>query len=93
MAHNNSPIDRLIRDKQGNIALMQVPNIPLIGWAVFGILAFLVSGGTVHQGFQNLSRALLFVWAYLEIRSGDSLFRRILGVIVMIMLIAGFFRN
>ncbi len=92
--HNHtSPLDRFIRDKDGHVTLAQMPNLPLIGWAVFGILAFIVAKGTLHTGFSGLSRAWLFTWAYLEIRSGDSPARRVLGGLVMLMLVAGFFRN
>ena len=90
---HTAPIDRFITDKDGKSTVIQMPNLPLIGWAVFGLLSFVIAKGTPHRGLQNLSRAALFTWAYLEIRSGDSPFRRILGVVVMLMLIAGFFRN
>ncbi len=90
---HNSPLDQFIRNKDGKVALIQVPNLPLTAWALFAILGFVVAKGTPHTGFQALSRAALFTWAYLEIRSGDSPARRTLGFIVMLMLIAGFFRN
>lgn len=85
--------DRFINDKDGHVALAQVPNLPIIGWAVFGILAFIFGKGIPHNGFHSLSQASLFTWAYLEIKSGDSPARRTLGSVVMVVLIAGYFRN
>lgn len=90
---HTSPLNRFIRDKNGNVVIAQTPNVPLIGWAVFGLLGFLVGKGTLHTGFQNLSRASLFTWAYLEISKGDNSFRRVLGVVIMIALIAGYSRS
>jgi hypothetical protein len=85
--------DRFIRNSHDNIAVAQYPNPPLIGWAVFGVLAFVFAKGTPHQGFHNLSQASLFTWAYLEIRGGSSPFRRTLGSVILLGVIAGYFKN
>lgn len=92
MKHHN-PLERFIRNRHDDIAVVQYPNLPLIGWAVFGVLAFIFAKGTPHQGFHSLSQASLFTWAYLEIRSGSSPFRRTLGSVVLLMLVAGYFKN
>jgi len=82
-----------IHDKDGNVKLIQIPNIPLIAWAVFLVLAKVFGSSTAHRGFSDLSKAALFTWAYLEIKAGESPARRTLGGIVMILLIAGYFHN
>ncbi len=93
MSHHTTPIDKLIRDKDNNVAIVQFPNLPLIGWAVFGLLSYLLSSGRPHAGLLALSHASLFTWAYLEIRSGVSLFRRLLGIIILLGIVASYFNK
>ncbi len=83
--------DTLFRAKNGRVVAWQMPNAPIGGWLVFKIAALVIQEGTLRQGFEQLSNALLFVWAYLEITKGESLFRRILGVIVLMTLVVGYF--
>lgn len=74
----------LFRDKHGAIVFGEEPNLPFVGWAVFFVLGHVWD----HEGFLWLSSAFLFLWAYLEIRSGTTPFRRILGCVVMALLIS-----
>lgn len=83
--------DRLLKDKQGKIVVWQFPNIPLIGWIVFSLLALFTKQGKLHDALHELAQATLFVWAYLELKMGDSTFRRILGGVVLLSIIIGFF--
>lgn len=82
----------VFKDKQGHIVIWQWPNVPLYGWLVFKLLSLAVHVATLKHGFDNLSMAFLFVWAYLEITSGVNYFRRALGLIVMIFLMVGYFQ-
>lgn len=70
------------RDKNGKVAILQPLNLPILGWLITMILSMLI-----HEKFgaffETVSFAFLFLWAYLEITSGDSMFRRTLGGIVM----------
>ena len=86
-------IDKIIRDKDNNVVLMQFPNPPLIGWLIFLIIAQFVPSGFFKIGFTNLSGGLLFVWSYLEITQGSSYARRLLGAVVMISVLLGFFQT
>lgn len=81
------------KDADGNVAIWQAPNIPLYGWFMFKVLAVVVAAGRLHSGFNLLSTALLFTWAYLEITSGVNYFRRLLGLIVITAIIVGYFRK
>lgn len=83
--------DRLFRAPNGKIVLAQMPNPPLIGWAVFGILVLVVKTGRVHAGAASLSRALLLTWAYMEIAQGINWFRRILGAVVFVIVAVSYF--
>lgn len=85
-------VDRFMRDKNGSIVLMQFPNVPLLGWMLTAFVAYIVPSSGFSDGFSGVSRGLLFVWAYLELTSGITYFRRILGGAVMTGVIVGYFR-
>lgn len=89
----SSAAHKLFLDKDGDVAVWQMPNLPLFGWLVFKIVAMLAGEGTVQDGFTLLSTTFLFTWAYLEITSGASLFRRLLGNVVMAAVVVGTFRK
>lgn len=85
-------VSNFIRDKNSNIAMWQFPNLPLFGWFIFMILAYLTPSEFFKTGLTDLSRAFLFVWSYLEIAQGSSYFRRLLGVIIILVILVGIFR-
>lgn len=92
---NNTTFDRaanFFKDDKGHVVLFSWPNIPLASWILFNLLSFLVSAGHTKTGFETLSTAALFTWAYLEITSGVSYFRRVLGAVVMYAVVVGFFK-
>lgn len=80
------------KNEEGNITLFQWPNLPLIGWVTFKILATVVETSNIKSGFQSLSTASLLIWAYLEISSGASYYRRALGAVIMVSVVVGYFR-
>lgn len=82
-----------LKDDRGRITIWQWPNIPLYGWLVFKILSLLMDNSQFKVGFDDLSKAFLFAWAFLEITQGVNYFRRLLGLVVMITLILGFFKH
>lgn len=84
-------VEKLLTNKHGKIVVWQFPNTPLISWLLLSVLAFFIKQGKFHTGFHDLAQASLFVWAYMELRMGDSLFRRILGGVVLLSIIIGFF--
>ena len=71
------------KDKQGHIVIWQMPNLPIIGWAVFLLASKFVEGQT-QTILSYVSTAFLLVWACMEIISGASYFRRLLGVVVLV---------
>jgi hypothetical protein len=80
------------KDKDGHIVIVSWPNIPLVGWIVFKVLAMIVTKGRIHTGSEALSMALLYTWAYMEIMSGVNYFRRLLGLIVLVAILISYFR-
>jgi hypothetical protein len=92
MTHSsNNLFDKIFRDRKGKIAIWQFPNPPLFGWLVFTIVDKIFKDGKPHTGFHLLAQASLLTWAYLELRSGDSVFRRALGAVVFILITISFF--
>jgi hypothetical protein len=83
---------RVFKSKDGKVIVWQKPNLLLWGWILCWPLAMVIRHDAAHRGIQHIGSAALFAWAYLEIRSGDSLFRRILGGVVLGITIYGFFR-
>ena len=85
------PSMSFFKDKDGHVIIISWPNIPLIGWIVFKVIALIVTNGKIHTGFEQLSTVLLYTWAYMETMSGVNYFRRLLGLIVLIMLVISYF--
>ncbi len=80
---------RFFSDRDGNLVIGQVPNIPIIGWLVLMVAAALAPDPDISATFSFFSAAFLFTWAYLELAQGDSPFRRVLGAGALIYLVAG----
>jgi len=85
MAKDQSFIDKCYKDKHGKIALVQVPNLPLIVWIASKLLIMIVPVGQVQDILQVIAFGSLFTWAWLEISQGDSYIRRGLGITVLIL--------
>lgn len=79
-----SLLDLIFKDHTGKYAVAQAPNLPLY-IILFSWLLAAISTGHLHNLANAISHGAVFLWAYLEIRYGDSLFRRLLGAAVMIM--------
>ncbi|MEK7626096.1 MAG: hypothetical protein AAB423_01925 [Patescibacteria group bacterium] len=62
----------------------QAPNLPIIVWLLCLVLAK-VTDGQVQSLFSVISFGALFTWSWLEIFYGTHNFRRILGVVVIIL--------
>lgn len=64
--------------------MWQAPNLLLWLWIVLKLLQFALTDNDVAASVGNLSKAVLFAWAYLELTEGESHFRRLLGLVVII---------
>ena len=84
MIKQQSWIDQIFQDNTGKYVIYQPPNLPIY-LIIIGFLGeLLVAAGPFHQMFSLLSFGAVFLWSYLEIRFGESLFRRVLGGAIMI---------
>lgn len=80
----NKIIEKIFKDKHGNIVLAQWPNLPIIVWLITTLLRHFYKSG--H--FSNILGFTAFVsitfWALLELFTGVNYFRRSLGLIVLL---------
>lgn len=83
---------KIWRDKRGRIVVWQMPNVPLIAWAVLTVLSLLVNGRSADFLYW-LGSAALIIWSLLEIFKGVNYFRRALGLLVLILALISVFKN
>lgn len=77
----------LFQDKDGKVVIFQRANIPLIVWLMSMIIARLTHGQT-REHFQTLSFIAIITWALMEIFWGVNYFRRIIGLLVLLVVLA-----
>lgn len=82
-------VKKLLEDKNGRIVIAQRPNPPLIVGLTASVLGFVPLLARLHELLSWLAFGALFTWAWLEIFDGACLFRRLLGVVVMLLLLVG----
>lgn len=85
--------DRTFRDSEGNVVIAQPPNLPLIIWIVASLLKLIVTTGKINLGLDLVAFGTLFTWAWEELFQGVNYFRRALGLIVLVGLIASKIQN
>jgi hypothetical protein len=79
------------RGQQGwpaSYPLVQFPNVPLIVSLVASVLHGAFSGTAADYAWA-ISRLALAVWAYEELVRGDNAFRRVLGLVVLVLITRG----
>ncbi len=80
--------DKVFRDSEGQIVIAQPPNLPLIVWIVASLLKFVITTGKINLGLELVAFGSLFTWAWEELFQGVNYFRRALGLIVLVGLLA-----
>ncbi len=85
---NNTLFDKTFRDSNGEIVIAQMPNLPIIVWIVASLLKLIFPTGEINTGLDLLAFGSLFTWAWLELFQGVNYFRRTLGLVVFIGLMA-----
>jgi hypothetical protein len=93
MSTEMNPIRSFFSDKHGKLAIAQLPNPPLIIWLLATAVAHFVHTGLVHTSARIVAVAAILVWAILEIISGLSPFRRILGGAVLLLMLVSLLRT
>ncbi|MBD2627940.1 hypothetical protein [Trichormus variabilis] len=84
----NTLFDQVFRDSEGKIVIAQMPNLPLIVGIVASLLKILFTTGKINLGLDLLAFGSLFTWAWEELFQGVNYFRRALGLLVLVGLMA-----
>ncbi len=84
----NSFLNQMFRDDEGKIVVAQLPNLPIIVWIVATLLKMIFATGQINTGLELIAFGALFTWAWEELFQGVNYFRRGLGLIVLVSLIA-----
>lgn len=79
------------KDKRGNWAIAQFPNMLFVLWIGLVFITAVLSDIHIKSSLRLLQDSLLFTWAYLELTEGISRFRRTLGAAILVVILAGFF--
>jgi hypothetical protein len=79
--------DRFWLDKDGNLSILQKPNTPILIWvASVAIQILLGVGNPISEVSKVIGSISLVIWAILEVYSGVSYFRKLLGAFVLILM-------
>ncbi len=82
-----NPIETHLSKRKG-YAIVQLPNPPIIVFAIFFLLFLIAPHDSMAQRVAGLiAFGGIFTWAWLELFYGLNLFRRILGAIVFVVII------
>jgi hypothetical protein len=84
----NTLFDITFRDSEGKIVIAQIPNLPLSVGIVASLLTLIVTTGKINLGLELVAFGSLFTWAWQELFQGVNYFRRALGLIGLVALIA-----
>ena len=84
----NTLFDKTFRDSEGNIVIAQPPNLPILVGITATVLTLIVKSGNIHTALDAIAFGSLFTWAWLELFEGVNYFRRALGLLVLVGLVA-----
>jgi len=79
---------KIFRDSKGKFVIGQPPNLLIIIWFIASILKLVFPQGDLNTGFDFVATTSLIIWSFLEIFQGVNYFRKGLGLVVLISLIA-----
>ncbi len=79
--------DRFFKDKEGNIVIAQMPNLPILVGFAATIFHLVLPGGQLQAAAGLIGFGSLFTWAWQELFDGVNYFRRSLGLISLVGLI------
>lgn len=77
------------KNKDDQTVITQKPNAPIVAWFIFLLIGLLPLSQELSDLVDFLGFSAIFIWASLEILDGNSPFRKLLGVVVMVFIIYG----
>ncbi len=86
LAQQRSFMHRFFRDENNDLVIWELPNVPLIA-AMASALLQLFATGRLADFFGLVFFGSIFTWGWLELSSGRSMFRRVLGGLVLLCIV------
>jgi hypothetical protein len=87
-AKETTLVDRTFRDSEGKIVIAQMPNLPILVGFTAIFLQLVLPSGEIQTALGLVAFGALFTWAWQELFEGVNYFRRALGLIGLVSLIA-----
>ncbi len=87
-AKETTLFDRTFRDSEGKIVIAQMPNLPILVGLTAAFLQFVLPSGKIQTALGLVAFGALFTWAWQELFEGVNYFRRALGLIGLVSLLA-----
>ncbi|WP_088893622.1 hypothetical protein [Leptolyngbya ohadii] len=84
----DSLFNRIFRDSEGNIVIAQLPNLPATIGTAATLLHFVAPNGAIGILSGLVGFGTLYTWAWLELFSGVNYFRKGLGLVSLVGLLA-----
>ena len=81
-------LDRTFRDREGKIVIAQMPNLPLLVGLAATSLQLILPSSDLKTAIDLVAFGALFTWAWQEIFKGVNYFRRALGLVVLVGILA-----
>lgn len=88
MSKTKSFSQKFWEDKHGRVVVWQKPNIWLITWFVTLVLSWFSPSGWPLRVMSTVSLLALIIWAVLEMFTGVNYFRRTVGLLVLLIILA-----
>ncbi len=85
---NSNFFDKFFRDANGEIVIGQMPNLPIIIWLLASLAKVIYPTGKINLSLDLVAASSLFIWSIGELAQGVNYFRRSLGLVVLIWLMA-----
>lgn len=87
-AKTTTLLDRAFRDREGKIVIAQMPNLPLLVGLAATSLQLILPSSDLKTAIDLVAFGALFTWAWQEIFKGVNYFRRALGLVVLVGILA-----
>lgn len=84
---------RFFTDSHGRQTIIMVPNLSLSLWLASLLIGWVVKQQPYHNYIGWVGTVALMTWAVQEIYSGTSMFRRVLGTVVLVVVAMGVVRR
>lgn len=79
--------NHFFKDTKDNVVITQTPNLPLLSFG-FSKALELITMGDLQQIAAAVAFGSFFAWAWMELFQGVNYFRRIIGLVALVVVVA-----